>query len=276
MLKRLFSHCNLLLATGLYLLATGVPAQAQSEGVPPAPHCDRITFSGYPDYVPWSWERDGELRGVSIRIAEAIAARLGREAAFVYQGPPKRVRLALRQGHVDAIVAVTAGNRDHEVGALSAFYGVDEIAIVHRADRKYRISGWDNLNGLRIATTLGSSWGNALDAHLKEHSELFYVSALENILRMVSIGRVDLGIHRYYSFLVNFDGHRKKGRVKMAYNRAEALLLYFNIARNSPCFDLLPDINRVLADLRRQGMVSREVQRELAALIGSGPSRQTN
>lgn len=260
----------------VFSLAAAAPHVSLAEDGSPgetAPKCDRITFSGYADYAPWSWVQEGRLRGVSVRIARRIAYRLGREAVFQVEGPAKRVRLALTLGKVDALTAVTKSNGNLEAGVLSGFYGVDEIAIVHDVDGDFRYRNWDDLNGLRIATTLGSSWGEALDNYLRAHSEVFFTSELDNVMRMISAGRVDAGIHRYYSILFKFHGRRQLDGVRMAYNRADALMLYYNFGKASPCRALLPQFNVVLRDLRRRGVVSDEVQKELA-LISGAPSLQ--
>ncbi|RED51320.1 substrate-binding periplasmic protein [Aestuariispira insulae] len=180
------------------LLGMQVPDVTHAD---PMAGCKTLRISGNPEFAPWSWQDGGELRGASIRIAEQVAEANGVKLNVRFTGPLKRNIALLRGGELDLLVALPKTSKRETFIRFTEFYAVDEVVLVKRWDAALSYVNWDDMRNLTIATTRGNSWGEFLDAFLEKEATVYQVPGLDNVMRMVLVGRADFGLHRYYSVL---------------------------------------------------------------------------
>lgn len=225
--------------------------------------CEQLVFSADPNLKPWAWETEGRLQGAAIRIMRLAGELVGISAVAEFSGPAKRVMARLRSGEIDAAAALLKSEKVAGVAILSDFFAVDEIVLFKRRGSDLRYVKWDDLDGLRVATTAGDARGEALDGFLEQTTRMTRVTDLENVFRLVKYGRVDVGVHRYYPVLLGLSGSAYGEELVMLHNHVAIALLHIGFSHKSPCKALQPRFNESLRQLRRDGTISRIVQEEL-------------
>lgn len=252
----MINRCGLLMAAFLGLGFPGLADADQLAG------CKTLRISGNPEFAPWSWQDGGELRGASIRIAEQVAAANGVTLDVRFTGPLKRNIALLRGGALDLLVALPKTLEREKFVRFTEYYAVDEVVLVKRRDASLSYVDWDDMRNLTIATTRANSWGEFLDAFLEKETTVYRVPGLDNVMRMVLVGRADFGLHRYYSLLPLMDIPDYRQRFSMLHNHVNIMPLYMGFGVGSPCATLVDGFNETLGALRRNGTVSRIVQEE--------------
>jgi polar amino acid transport system substrate-binding protein len=167
-------------------LSAGAPAQT-----PP-----RLVIAYDEDYAPYSWLDNGVLKGIMPDILDLIMAAAGAPRLEHIGRPWRRAQAAVRAGTADAMV--TFASEERRGYALPSktpvvvlqphlFYMADSPAraVIEQAVRR------EDLYGLRLLDLQGNQWA---EQNLRIFPTISFVTGLNNVFQMLSLGRGDLHI----------------------------------------------------------------------------------
>ena len=128
-----------------------------------------------------------------------------------------------------------------------------------RACRSRRCIGtWHELADLqkgRLGVTRGYSYGDEVDAAIKDGSlAVTEVPNVGRLMAMLAAGRIDLAIASD-SVGYALAGEHPAARIVPASKPTASEVFYIAISKKSSAVSLVPEINRILADLKAQGVI---------------------
>lgn len=155
-----------------------------------------IRIAYFDNYAPYSWlDDDGEMRGVFIDILdEVIGKRMG--VPVQHTGLPwARAQQYVKAGEQDALIApVTAARRDYanvsRQPVLNSRMALFTDALHPRMADLQQTRSLTDINSFSFVTQLGDGWA----AENLPDNKVQYVTDLNAVLRVLSVGRADLFI----------------------------------------------------------------------------------
>jgi ABC-type amino acid transport substrate-binding protein len=145
-----------------------------------------------PTYPPFATADDGELRGLDVDLARALAAELGLQAEFVYFGYDGLYD-ALATHQVDVLISalVVQIERTRDFTYSDSYFNAGEVLITRR--NVEGINGMADMNGRTLAVELGAlghveaiQWGQRLP-----NLRILPYNTPDDALAAVSQGEVD-------------------------------------------------------------------------------------
>ncbi|WP_161974532.1 substrate-binding periplasmic protein [Piscinibacter terrae] len=247
------------------------PAASQADTRPVVKAC------GHHDYPPWNWEHDGQIVGACASIATRAIERLGYRVDLRYLGPWKRCQVLVETGQADVnICAFSNSERLARTVIVEPRMGQNLIAVFYRQGARDPswFHQWDDLRGLRTGLIIGVSMGPEFDDFLSRHTTVERVANLDSVMKMLSLGRVDIAPFGLEAGRIALDSLGLNERVVPAIRPALVGDLYLFIAKNSPLAARVDEIGAYF--LRRD--YADELAHELAfyrkAYVTDHPVRQ--
>jgi polar amino acid transport system substrate-binding protein len=213
------------------------------------------------DYPPFYQERGGAMEGIAVELAQELFSRLKVEFTFSVF-PLKRALSLLENGQADCTMILIRTSQRlkylHFTEPIMRARGL----IWSAADRKGSVVNYETLEDLKqykIGVTLGYSYGPEFDRMLKTMNVDIANSDYSNLLKVLE-HRIDIfpgnefvveGIMEKYPEL-----RAKLVRSDKAFFEWD---LRIAISRKSQYSSMLPEIEGVLSDLKRDGVVSKIV-----------------
>ncbi|MGE5343829.1 MAG: transporter substrate-binding domain-containing protein [Candidatus Omnitrophota bacterium] len=208
------------------------------------------------DYPPYEFhlfnESNGDLVGIDIDIAKAIARELGvklviRDLIF------SRIFSALRSDQIDiAIAGLNPTAERKEFASFSDIYYQAIQSILIRTEDMGRIKTVEDLRGKKIGTQRDSI--QEAMAHSEIQGARYDVrETIEELVILLEKGLVDAIILE--EPVANSYIRQKKNFMKIRHKRFENLL-GSAIAVKKGDYDLLKEINRILADLKKTDKIT--------------------
>lgn len=146
---------------------------------------------GTGDWVPYvdQLRADG---GALARLIREIFTSAGYQVEFVYY-PWDRNLLMLEQGALDAVMPYSCSAQRSRISDCSDPVVNGEVVLFMRRDQGLNWTRIEDLNKLRIATTLGYSYGPQFDAALQSGQLNVQQNGKEDTgFRLLELGRVDV------------------------------------------------------------------------------------
>lgn len=215
-------------------------------------------------YPPYTYgELGGQVSGgIGVEIVKELFNRLGVEVEFELV-PWKRALKMVEVGRADGTnLLMHTVDRERYLVFTDTVLEVREL-FHYRADRINAFE-WETFNDLKRYTiglvngyTYGDDFLTAID-RLKLKVEYAESSVLA--LRKLFAGRVDLFLENepVVKALVA-DNTAWKGVFKTASKPVSTFNFHLSFSKRSPAVKLLPDINRVIAEMKQDGSIDRIV-----------------
>ena len=152
---------------------------------------EQVVRVGTGDWRPYI-DQGRDDAGALGRLVEAVFAEAGYRVEFFFY-PWDRNVLMLQQGDLDAIMPYSCSPVRLDYAVCSEPLVSGEIVLFHRKERAFDWKSLKDLQGLRIATTLGYSYGPQFDRAVQEgRLQVEQNSKEETSFRLLELGRVDL------------------------------------------------------------------------------------
>jgi len=242
---------------GLLMATASQVAAAQADSRPVVKAC------GHHDYPPWNWERDGHIIGACASIAARAIERLGYRVDLRSVGPWKRCQLMVESGQADVnICAFRNAERLARMAIVEPRMAQNPIAVFYRQGTREPtwFTQWDDLKGLRTGLINGVSMGPEFDEFLGQHTKVERVQNLESVMKMLSLGRVDIAPFGLEAGQIAVDALGLQDQIVPASRPALVGDLYIFVAKNSPLAARVDEIGKYFT--RRD--YPEELARELA------------
>lgn len=209
------------------------------------------------DYPPFYQMRGNALEGIAVDLGQQLFDRLGIRPEF--SGfPLKRALDMLRNGEADAIIILIKTPEREEFLHFTEPVLTVRGLIWAAANRKKEAVHFDKLEDLkkyRIGVTRGYSYGPEFDALLTTMNVDVANRDYLNYLKLIE-GRIDIfpgneivagGLFKEHPELRSKLVHSSKSFIEWE--------LRIAVSKKSPYASMLPEINAVLSDLKREGIV---------------------
>ncbi|HNT37671.1 MAG TPA: transporter substrate-binding domain-containing protein [Rubrivivax sp.] len=233
--------CAALLGAALGASGAGVqqrPVEGTDEAAAPA--CKTLLASGNPQYPPYLWPEgkdghSGTLIGAAAEFAQWLGKEIGIPIRMRFVGPWGRVQQEMRTGKLDLIVgAFHTQARAEYMDYIEPPFRETRSVIWVGPRSTLQLNGWSDLRGVRGATVIDNSFGEAFDRYAKEQLDIQRLPSLEQAIGMLQRGRVDYLVYEdapgeaYLARLGVTGMRRLEPAVASEY-------LYLTLSRRSPC-----------------------------------------
>lgn len=215
------------------------------------------------DYPPFHWEEDNNIRGISTEIGNEIFNRLNFHTQ-TEMFPLKRALFYLEIGQIDAIIPLI---KTEERSVYLEY--TDRIMTVRgliwtAADRVGGAVEFDQLTDLlpyRIGVTIGYSYGQELDDILKVMKVDKATTDLSNYKKLL-FHRIDIFPGNEIVAKALFKKHPElQGKLIHSRNAFIKWDFYMGISKKSPLVAKIPEINRIISELKEDGIVAGIVRK---------------
>ncbi len=227
-----------------------------------------VTWATNPQYPPYDWATDeGAYDGACVELLSLLVPQ-----GYVFRPvlvPWRRAQEMAKAGQIDLLVNLRVTPERSEWLQFSAnptFY--NPISVFMRKDEVIPFRSWDELKPLRGGVSLGDTFGNGFDAYLAANLTVEVVPTLVENFRKLDSGRIDYFVSGHYMGLAWLSS-AKISSITALTPPISNDSIHLGFSRLSPHRDLLPEIDRKLAQLKADGTLDRLLAQYLKKFTNS-------
>ncbi len=215
------------------------------------------------DYPPFYSEENGEINGIAVELISELFGRMNIETELKMY-PLKRALKYLKAGKADGLmILIKTSEREEYLHYTDPIITVRGL-IWSAADRKGGAVNFNTLEDLRsykIGVTLGYSYGQKFDNILKTMKVDIATRDYSNYSKLMK-HRIEIfpgneivakGLFKKYPKLKGKFVHSDKSFIKW--------ILHMGISKKSRFVPMIPAINKVLADLKKEAFIDKSVRK---------------
>ncbi len=224
---------------------------------------NHIIISGHPDYPPFMRKQGNSIVGVGVDLAKIALNELKVPMEVRYTGPWKRVQKNARHGRIDLIIGIYSNDDRRKYLDYTDAYTSNPTTIFTLKGNEFPYSQWDDLIGRRGTTMLGDSFGQDLDQFILDNLQIDRVFEVKENFERLNQGRADYFLWGYYPVLISA---RKLGYEKRITAVTRSIVdehLYMAFSKKSDYKKLIPQINRIIERLKKDGTVKRLIAKHM-------------
>lgn len=219
---------------------------------------EQLHFVEEANWPPFTFQKFGKAEtGLSLDIMQAVFSQLG-IAVDISLYPQRRVLLNVQKGYFDGVTMISKNAErsryltfsDPVIGKLGRLY--------YREDRLPAIewNSYDDLRGLTIGVTRGHNYGQDFEtARVSGDFKVVEVTRVEQSFYLLVAGRVDavfcIDITANHILKQN-DFTNKLVAAKKPYYQGTYHIAF---ARQGQAVKLMPEVNKVIAEMKASGEV---------------------
>ena len=222
-----------------------------------------VTFVGdpWPPYVEGELGEDAKS-GIAVEIVNEIFAQIENARARFPLIPWNRALREVEEGLQDGIgiLLKTPEREQYMVYSEPMLVDLDLVWSTTEAGKQaFEWSVIDDFNGLRVGVVDGYSYGATIDQEIERgRLDVIKLQAVEQMFAMLANDRLDLvlatdSVGRAMS--KKFPG----AGIKAAKRATSSHIYYLAISKKSPAVDLIPEINRIIKQLKADGVIEQIV-----------------
>jgi polar amino acid transport system substrate-binding protein len=235
-----------------------------------------VIVSGHEEYAPFMWRQGDEIVGVGIDVVNIIFHDLGIKVTSRYVGPWKRILRKIELGEVDVLCGgYITDDRLKYMAFTEEPLSADPTAVFVWHSRSFPFESRDDLKGIRFGEVLGESQGQEFDAWRKRYASVEEVPTSILNIKKLEANRIDAFVTGLYSGLLHIKKEGYAGRIIPLEHPVNTEYLHIGISKKSKYIQYLPQINRKLRELHRNGTIDRLIQYHLehysATQLGAAP-----
>lgn len=223
-----------------------------------------VIVSGHEEYAPFMWRQGDEIVGVGIDVVNIIFHDLGINVTSRYVGPWKRILRKIELGEVDILCGgYITDDRLEYMDFSEEPLSADPTAVFVWHTRAFPFETRDDLKGIRFGEVLGESQGQEFDAWRNKYASVEEVPTSILNIKKLEANRIDAFATGLYSGLLHIKKEGYAGRIIPLKHPVNTEYLHIGISKKSKYIQYLPQINRKLRELRRNGTIERLIQYHL-------------
>ncbi len=208
--------------------------------------------------------------GIGVELLRAIFDRVDGVRLELPLVPWNRALRAVQQGTQDGfgILLRTPEREAYLVYTDAVFVSHNVIWFARsRFPDGFEWTGYDDFKPYTLGVVTGHSYGDELDRLLTAGAmNAVNVSSADKLFVMMAKGRVDLAIvDRFVGRALAADHDGAEDRFGVATRPAAEEIFHIAFSRKSNARELIPAVNRAIADLKSEGVIDRILNRHSAA-----------
>ncbi|MCX4028460.1 transporter substrate-binding domain-containing protein [Endozoicomonas sp. SM1973] len=226
-----------------------------------------IIVSGLPDYFPFSFEENGELKGVFIDLSKDIFAKLKIPVEYRIF-PWKRVLNNAKHGRIDMI----AGLYRSQVRETYLDYSIaiipDPTAIFMRKGNEFEYESWDDLKGKNGVTGLGYVLGDKFSRYEKQYLNLYRVEGSKRAFTLLADNKrqFDYTINGFYHSLQLLTQLGLSDKITYSPHFVTNPSLYFGFSKKKLLGDLSEKVNILIIKYQKNRLIRQYINKYVESL----------
>lgn len=228
--------------------------------VPSAQAQQVVTLTGDP-WPPFVSGRLGEeaTSGIAIDLATEIFGRMDDVTVKFPLVPWKRALREVRDGTKDGILLLLKTEEREQYMAYTDAVVSSSNLIWYSEDRFPQGFQWTDLEELKqytVGTTRGYSYGAAVDEALAASDQTVIMApTVAHLFTMLARGRLDLALaNDFVGAALAEDAGTK---IHAAKRPTGTDVFHIAISKKSDASDLMPELNRIIAQLKKEGFMDK-------------------
>ncbi len=222
-----------------------------------ASNCKQLVVGGHPNYPPFSWTSDNVFRGANNDLVRLIGKHLNIPVAFVDVGPWKRVVHSARVGELDIVNGAFYTEERAKHFVFTAPTRKDPIVVVTLKNNGFEFQKWSDLTGKHGAILRGQSYGEEFDEFRSKHLNITIADNFTSLISLLQHSRVDYIIAGLYPLKVRAEKQGFSDTLNILQQPISFGQASIMISKNSPCRELLPEINLLIDQFTKDGTINR-------------------
>lgn len=201
------------------------------------------------DVAPWaSINEAGKMEGAFIELINEISQRINREISITIT-PFARVDRELETGSHDCTILVPRPDSLVVKGDVISYH---PMGVIPR--KGVEIAAYEDIQALKLSVIRGATMTPRFDEDTKIYKEYDtdYLIGLRKIVR----GRLDGIVGAIPTLLYLAEQEGLDGQLGEPFPLTEIPLL-FQCSKNSPNLDIMPEVNKAIADMKEEGVVKQ-------------------
>lgn len=221
-----------------------------------------ISFCEDP-WPPYTYGAHGEVpeKGYAVDFLNEVSKRIDVKFSMTLL-PWKRCLLMAKNGSIDGVMLLTKNSKRERYLEFTVPLISDNNLLWFRSDENLAANSWDSFEDLksyRIGVVAGFNYGEAFIKAKEEYNfNIEVVNDVKSNFNKLALGRIDV-------FFVNLSAanevlkeeHELKVKFKFLDKLFEKVPFYIGISKNSQARFLLPDINKAINGMIRDGTIER-------------------
>lgn len=250
---------NLALSLALILTASLSSAESETKQV--------VTFTSdpWPPYVLGELGKEA-TGGIGVELMRRIFARIeGVDVSFPLV-PWKRALRAVEQGAMDGIAVLLKTPEREQYMEYTDVLLTSPDLVWYSASRFPDGFGWERFEDFapyNLAVIRGHSYGEEIDKVIEAgFLTITEVTSSEQMFTMLARGRVDLALANATVGFASVKELAQGSEIIAAKKPAGEHVYYVAFSKESPARRLIPAINQIISDLRREGVIDKIIRDE--------------
>lgn len=215
-----------------------------------------IIVSGNPEAPPIVWEKKGELVGVGPEIARQILTTISVPFILKPNGSWEQVQEKIKSGSIDIIVSAYDNRERRQYMDYSIPYLQSPVVIVVKKGETFPFTSWNDLIGKKGVANTGESFGEDLDAFIKEKLDIAYVP-YQRAFEMMNLNTADYLIVDLYPAIIYSKLLNVENSVEFLDTPATVQNFHITLSKKSPYRHLLPQINAQIEQMKKTGFFKK-------------------
>ncbi len=216
--------------------------------------CTKIVSTGHPQYPAIAFKDGDNIVGAAPALVEAIAKKLDIPLESKFMGTWSEAQAAARDGKADMIVGVYFNDeRAKYLDYVQPAFVYDPVVVFVAKDRTFDFKGQDDLIGKKGATNKGESYGDALDAFIKDKLDVARTDGIDAALNDLVAGKVDYVIAGYYPGDAQLSVLGIDDKVEALEPALLSAEMFVAFSKKSPCASLAPKFGEGITEMTTDG-----------------------
>lgn len=225
-----------------------------SHGAFAADSCTKITATGHPQYPVIAFKEGGNIVGAAPDLVEAIAKKLNVPLESKYMGSWEEAQEAAREGKADLIFGIYYNDaRAAYLDYVQPAFMYDDVAIFVVKGKEFPFKGKDDLIGKKGVTNRGESYGNELDAFMKNKLDVIRSNGIGDAFKELISGKADYLIAGYYPGEAEAAKDGLKDQVVALDQALLTAEMFVAFSKKSPCRSIAPGFSQGITEMTTDG-----------------------
>ncbi len=226
-----------------------------------------LSASGHPDYPPVMWQEGDYIAGVGTEVLKLALEELSIGVDSIFQGSWRQVLERATDGQIDAVVGVYITEERKKAFEFSAPYMKDPVVIFVAKGNSFPYAKYEDLIGKRGARTVGDSFGPEFDKFIVRKLAVTSAFTVEDNFDRLLSGEADYFVCSMQLGLLEADRLGITHKIEYLPTNVVSENLYIAISKNSKYVKYMPEINKKIEALIKDGAIDKLIEEKRTAYL---------